>query len=230
MNKNFILALSVIIASASCANAMESKHYLKGNLGYSMSKQKASGYVNNDVGTNANPYAVSKKSRGMVGGMAIGTSVTPNARVELELLASGGNKSKYAAPNSASQTASMKTTSYTGLVNAAYDFKNSTSLTPFVLVGLGYGSSKHKISVAAKSSNASLVARNFNKSKGGFAYQAGLGVSYAVAPKVSLELGYRFVSHGGKGKAITIDSNNMMKANKRSSTSNVIMGGIRIGL
>lgn len=225
--KKIILTFLALALAASTASAMDSKMYLKGNAGAGFSKAKASGKVNANLIAAQSNYAISKAGKGFVGSVAIGSVLGSNVRTDLEVFFDGGNKSKYSAANATTQKGSMKTSSITGLVNAHYDFKNTTNLTPFITIGAGYGSSKYKVSVAQLNAN---PARQFNKSSAGVAFQAGVGVAYSVAHKVNLELGYRYISKGGKTKTITIDTNNTIRANKSSTTSNVIMAGLRIGL
>ncbi len=74
-------------------------------------------------------------------------------------------------------------------VNGLYDINTGTQFTPYVGAGVGF--------VNASLSGARLAGSpigTYNGSDTGFAYQAIAGVSYAVTPRLSLTVDYRYVA------------------------------------
>ena len=222
MNKKIILAAASLAIAASSAMAAEGKYYVKGNLGYGMSKHDLIATKLN----NATPASQSfkKTGKGLIGGLGLGANLGSNVRTDLEFLMDDGLKSKTNA-SASTYGANYKVSSYAFLLNAHYDFKNSSKLTPFVTAGVGYGHNKHKVSIANK---AGSFNKNFTKSGNGFAYQLGLGAAYNLG-KVDLELGYRFIDKGAKKVTITPDAQNSIKTKKSSGQVNAIMAGVRVG-
>lgn len=65
------------------------------------------------------------------------------------------------------------------MANGYYDFKNSTAFTPFLMAGIGLANI-----------NADLDSIDESDDDTVFAYQAGLGVGYALNDRVTLDLKY----------------------------------------
>lgn len=86
------------------------------------------------------------------------------------------------------------------MLNGYYDFKNTTKFTPYVSAGVGVTHIKNKISGEAMywDDNEGDVMLNLNQSDSdtNFTWSVGAGVTYAVTPNVSLDLGYRYVDAG----------------------------------
>ena len=77
-------------------------------------------------------------------------------------------------------------TALSGMANAYYDFETTGKLTPFVMAGLGGA----RLTLDADS--LANEAWSFDESDTVFAYQAGGGVGYAVAPDTDVTLSYRY--------------------------------------
>ncbi len=73
------------------------------------------------------------------------------------------------------------------LVNAYYDFPNSTRFTPFITAGLGFARVEANNLSIPGSSRAS-----FNGDDTVFAGQVGAGVSYALNENLNIDLKYRY--------------------------------------
>ncbi len=87
------------------------------------------------------------------------------------------------------------------MLNLYYDFYNSTRFTPYVTAGVGMAfvdSSFFLSSDADFLSAGHSIDIGLGKSKSltNFAWQVGAGVSVALSPHASLDLGYRFLSLG----------------------------------
>lgn len=84
--------------------------------------------------------------------------------------------------------------------NAYYDFKNSTSFTPYIGAGVGLAFVGAKVSV-----DGHIETPGFSdtwsdslgkKTRTNFAWNVGLGCAYALNDTVSIDLGYRYADFG----------------------------------
>ena len=73
------------------------------------------------------------------------------------------------------------------LVNGYYDFANESAFTPYISAGLGYA----KVEANDLNFVGSGMA-DFSDDDSVFAYQAGLGVGYAVNENVTIDVKYRY--------------------------------------
>jgi opacity protein-like surface antigen len=113
-------------------------------------------------------------------------------------------------------------TAYT--INLRYEFPGVGPLKPYVGVGAGeYYSFLNGIS--------NTVAANFGiyasgtSSQANFVYQGRVGLSYAIAPHVSLLLGYRFF----RGSNLTFNNTAFGTLNPNGATINAFELGAKIG-
>ena len=102
------------------------------------------------------------------------------------------------------------------LLNAYYDFKNSTPFTPFVTAGLG-------------GYHAQLQYHNSNvENDVDFAYQVGAGVNYKVNDTFSVDLKYRYFA-GVDGNAQFAKELLPVTAKVFEVSDHQVMAGLRIG-
>ncbi len=80
-----------------------------------------------------------------------------------------------------------------GLVNGYYDVGTWAGFTPYVGAGLGVAGMRERDTLAM-SDGSSLSAQNHSDTR--FAWAAMAGVSYAVAPHILLDIGYRYLDLG----------------------------------
>ena len=73
-----------------------------------------------------------------------------------------------------------------GMINAVFDIDTKTRWTPFLMAGAGAA----KVAINDAKIGATLIA---DDSDIVFAYQVGAGINYAVAPKVTIGLSYRYI-------------------------------------
>lgn len=100
------------------------------------------------------------------------------------------------------------------LANAFYDFKLPHGFTPYLGGGLGVAFVDIKQGdsiVIVNPVTGQFNTNNNNSSDTVFAYQVGAGITYALAPKVSLDAGYRYFSTSD------INNNNVTKPNMPSN-------------
>ena len=151
------------------------------------------------------------------GALAVGydfsSKLNVPVRLELEYGAYGkSSKSVYNEPLTTKTSVSFQTL----LVNAYYDFKNSTDFTPYVGAGIGLASLKTEGSATLDNgwvfSGTNITGAKACKREAVFAGQVGFGCSYAFNENVSVDLGYRFLMIGdGKVSAFdtTVKSKNL---------------------
>ncbi len=87
------------------------------------------------------------------------------------------------------------------MLNIYYDFHNSTRFTPYITAGAGLAFIDSSFSISADEEVAAIgqsidVGVGLSKFTTNFAWQIGGGVSVALSPHASLDLGYRFLSLG----------------------------------
>jgi len=87
--------------------------------------------------------------------------------------------------------------------NAYWDFHNSSNFTPYIGAGLGMGFIQNKYKLSGSASGtvdnvpvAISLDDSLNETNTVFAWNAGLGCSYAFNENISADLAYRFVGLG----------------------------------
>ncbi|MBI1384983.1 MAG: outer membrane beta-barrel protein [Rhizobiales bacterium] len=118
-------------------------------------------------------------------GIAVGTTVMPNLRAELEYSAGFHDADQIFVSIGGLQVPilgfSGDVTAETILVNLWYDFDLGGGISPYIGGGIGWGSVEFD-------SAAVLTASDDD----GFAYQLGAGVRIAATPSIDVDLGYRY--------------------------------------
>lgn len=165
-----VLMASMLSASAS---AVAGDFYGSIAAGYSLDSKAKAKFIN------GSSFAPTKASKGFAGAVGFGYYFMDEVRADVTFALTPSNSSKK-------NGAKVKIASYTGLVNAYYDFTGA-EIIPYVTAGIGATSRK------VKYSDTSTNKYSF-KNKTGFAYQAGLGAAYDVASGVKVDLGYRYTA------------------------------------
>lgn len=73
------------------------------------------------------------------------------------------------------------------MLNAYYDFANSTDFTPYIGTGIGYGRLK---------ASSQINGHSFSKKNNNFIWNVGVGVAYEISTNIALDVGYRYVDYG----------------------------------
>jgi opacity protein-like surface antigen len=81
-------------------------------------------------------------------------------------------------------------------VNAYFDFHNSTSFTPYIGAGIGVGFINNTYKGFVSGYGVELDLYSKTKMNAVFAWNVGVGCSYAFTENVSVDLAYRFVGLG----------------------------------
>ena len=89
----------------------------------------------------------------------------------------------------------VNTSVWTGMFNVYYDFDTGTKLMPYINAGVGYAHLKTKAHTWGKMGQGPYDI-NFKEDANNFAWNIGLGVSYALTDNLSVDLGYRYTDFG----------------------------------
>ena len=119
---------------------------------------------------------------------ALGLRFSQNLRLEAELSYKNNDITNITVNNNGKFGASGEIESYTGLLNAYYDFDTDSKFKPFLSAGLGIGFHDANIT------NTSGLASNVNSDDFNFMYQVGAGIKYRLQPDLALTGGYRYLN------------------------------------
>ncbi|MBL8594249.1 MAG: porin family protein [Devosia sp.] len=116
---------------------------------------------------------------GFIIGGAIGTTLQPNLRGEVEFsYIQADVDSIFGSP--VPDDVSLTSTGFNLLGNLWYDFSNDSGFTPYVGAGVGYGTVEVSGDLPGEVTASGLL------------YQLGAGVKVDVADNIALDLGYRY--------------------------------------
>ncbi|HGJ5860494.1 MAG TPA: outer membrane protein [Arsenophonus nasoniae] len=96
------------------------------------------------------------------------------------------------------------------MVNAIYDFENSSQFTPYVLAGMGVAQNNRTANISTTDSNGDTKSLSGKKVNYNFAWSIGAGVKYDINSNLALDLSYRYIN---AGKAKTNGETNIDKIN-----------------
>lgn len=171
MNKIIITAAAIaLLATTASAKTAGDAAYVKGSLGYAVGQKIK---VKDEDGS-----ATSKNGKGLIGNIGAGMAFANGLRSDAEFYFDDGVKIK-------SDGAKFKAKTLGLFLNGYFDVKNSSPFTPYVMAGLGWANTQLSLSDGDE--------KQKSKRKNTLAYQAGLGVSYAVSKNVALDVGYRYI-------------------------------------
>jgi opacity protein-like surface antigen len=214
-------SLTTPVAVTAYAQGTPSQLYLRADIGYAWSKDAKIRDVGSAPGSflfcgNAAcsaPGALNDIGDSYVIGAGVGYRVNPNIRTELALAYRGGFDLDQADAGAPPTTFRGKIQNWTAMLNGYYDFEVGGPWKPYVTAGVGVARNKVKTISATNPASATLPALFSNFQLAGdtdtsFAWTLGAGVGYAVAPRLTLELGYRYADLGDlKVPAQTVNFN-----------------------
>ena len=209
MKKISLIAFATAALSASSALAAASGMYVGLNAGYQMVPGKVKAdvytYTNNNVMPANAAKSVNLKGtpKGANIAASFGYMISDEFRTALSFQYNSNQTNTYnkdGTDNSANPKLKISG-SWNVLANFYYDFLNSSSFTPFIGVGLGYGSRTYQVTdIAAKHADNKLAGvgnidpaatkASSKQTKKGFVFGGTLGVAYKVNHNLSLELAY----------------------------------------
>ncbi len=197
MNKTLLLTCCTAAFWAFNATASETTPYMAARLSYSHIRNDVNQWVND---SNYKSIIADKNLSDNVWGgrLAVGAAFAPAIRAEVEytLMDKTHNSGMYSHNiNGFSLPTNYEIESKIQalMVNAYYDFDTGTKLKPYVSAGLGYSHIKEKASVSNQ-----YAKETAKDSKDSLAWSLGIGASYALSEKTTLELGYRYTDYGDK--------------------------------
>ena len=111
------------------------------------------------------------------------------------------------------------------MLNAYYDFKNTSKFTPYVSVGAGVTRVKNTQTLNPQFSEEANL--GLSDTSNSFTWSAGAGVAYKVTENVALDLAYRYVDAGEVEFKNNIDLENAKLKSTADLTSHDYSLGIR---
>lgn len=179
--KKIIIATGILGLLAFAVNASDmSGPYGKIVLGYGHADNYKLTWT-----TSEGKFHKKARGRGFLGAVAFGYAFPDtNWRADLEYYADDGIKGHKGLFDVQNR---VKIKSSIGFLNAYYDFINKGKMTPFIIGGLGWSSTKTEFN----NDYGNKVIRKSN-----FAGQIGIGMAYEVMNNAAFEFGYRFIYKG----------------------------------
>ncbi len=195
MKKILISAAAIaLLATTASAKAAGDAAYVKGSLGYGVGQK-----------FNYKTDLVSpKKGKGLVGNVGAGMAFANGLRSDAEFYFDDGIDSKIKNRAVGGNNSKFKVKTMGLFVNGYFDIKNSSAFTPYVMAGLGWAHNN----TSFKSNGVNLIK---NKKTNSLAYQAGVGVSYAVSKNVALDVGYRYIDKNIKIREIATNKSHRVQ-------------------
>lgn len=232
-----IIAVSLLSLISSMAMASNSGFYVSGKMGTSIVKLSDQKWSDED-----DTIGGGSKTKGVFGGgIALGydlyDATSLPLRTELDITLRGKASSKHNLGTDSwdngngsyyyeSEDGKNDITLNTFMINTYYDFKNQTNFTPYVSVGLGLASIKHKAQyIYTETNSGGSEYDEFSKSKtnSNFAWSLGLGSQYAINDNLSLDLSYRFLD-AGKSEVSYNDDGNTIKSKVKVRSNDIMLG------
>jgi opacity protein-like surface antigen len=115
-------------------------------------------------------------------------------RLRLEIEGRGRDALGFAEADAEQSAAFRATDGWSALVNLWRDIDITEKLSLYAGGGIGGGGYRVALSSAVPAENFTVTG---NAATGGFAWQAGGGVNYALTDRITLDLGYRFFAIDG---------------------------------
>lgn len=231
-----IVAVSLLSFVSSVAMASSNGFYVSGKIGTSIIKLSDQKWSDDEGSVGGG-----SKTKGVFGGgIALGydlyDATSLPLRTELDITLRGKASSKHNLSNeswssggshfTAREDGKNDITLNTFMINTYYDFKNQTNFTPYVSVGLGLASIKHKAHYSfseVNSGGSDYDAFSKSKTNSNFAWSLGLGSQYAINDNLSLDLSYRFLD-AGKSDVSYNDDGDTLKSKVKVRSNDIMFG------
>ena len=213
-----VFALSLMVSGMAIAS--DGGFYVSVKAGGSFLDASKSASTNSTTATGASSKF--KEDTSLAIGGAVGYNWMDSdlpVRTELEYMYRGDFKFRYADSNS---TLTNKIDLHTLMLNAYWDFYNSTSFTPYINGGVGVAWIQEDFSTGTVTDAITAPSSN---TKANFAFNLGAGVGWEMTDSVILDLAYRY-NYYGDGKAVTATgtNNSVQSKVKNISTHDVLLG------
>lgn len=224
MKKSLIAATLAISAFSAMSASANNGFYVSGDIGASivdMHDTKASLSYAGESGTEK----FKNKNKGVFsGGVAAGYNFNDEYKLPVRLefattFRGNAEGSQSYSDGDETLTVKNKVRMDTYMVNAYYDFYNSSDFTPYVTAGIGMSHLKHSLSAHVDDESVGMSKKSNN-----FAWGLGAGVAYAVTSNISIDASYRYVD-GGKVSG-NKDIDGVLVSSKTKASSNDLMVGV----
>ncbi|GDO94853.1 outer membrane protein [Escherichia coli] len=215
------MAMAGMFSAQTLADEGKTGFYVTGKAGASVITQSDQRFAYGE-GNNAAKYKGDNKSDTVFGaGLAVGYDFYPHynvpVRTEVEFYGRGNAMSRYdpmpinrkneqtsdspASREYIREYIQNKLSVNTLMLNAYYDFRNSSAFTPWISAGLGYARVHHKAAEIQMEINSSgavgrYSAEHFSGYENNLAWTLGVGMRYDITPDVALDLSYRYLDAG----------------------------------
>jgi len=210
--------------------AEDSKFYVQLNAGAAFPQSFSEGKTQCQPSFGCSSFSYKERAdTGYAASIALGYRITDAFRLEGEAMYQSSDMNKYFRSFSGpfgnfkeSGTLQGERERIAFLLNAYYDFKNSTPFTPYLTVGLG----GYHMRIKSTDSNPFPSRENDLD----FAWQVGAGLNYKITDIISFDLRYRYFS--GSSAELTLSSPNSLFRNfseLHSVGDHQILAGIRVG-
>lgn len=222
-----VSTLSVVCAYAGTVSANEGV-YVSGKVGTSVvhvSGAKTRFIEEGDV--IASPKVSSNNKGVLAGGIAVGYDFNAQyqfpVRVELDAtFRAKGESNGHVVIEDYSDDMQIKNKvqADTYMLNAYYDFHNSSAFTPYISAGLGMAHVKLKHKAIDSDSDARM-----SGSANNFAWGVGVGTQYAVTENVAIDAGYKYINAGKvSASSYHAEGDFGYKAKAKASTNDFTLG------
>jgi opacity protein-like surface antigen len=166
--------------------------YLRGDASFGP-EDKPKLLLDNDVPT----FSRKGSAFGYGFGAGLGYKLTDGLRIDVT--ADYQDPFHYSATQSCGNSCSLEQRTsvqrWDGLVNGYYDIGTWAGITPYVGAGVGIAGTRERDTLAMNGgAGNTLTAQNTSDTR--FAWAAMAGISYAVAPHILLDIGYRYLDLG----------------------------------
>lgn len=192
MKKIIAATAAAIVLSATAAQAADEGIYARLDSGWSFSRDSGKD-IDDDVGSSA------------IIGAGVGYRFNQHVRADVTLGYRGGYEVDTGFSTSG-VTANFKgdVSALTGMANVYVDVAKMGMFTPYVGGGIGF--SRNKVDDVAVRTNASVNGTLQGDTETSFAWQLSAGVGIEVAPKWTIDVGYRYMDMGEakSGDTITV--------------------------
>ena len=186
MNKKLLTAAllaSVSFAGAASAKESNNSKYVRADVIYG-------GFSKFEVENQKTKNTKTKNGKGFAGSLGFGGVVGNTMRAEAQLYFDDGQGIKGKLKDGFDTDYKVKSVGF--MANGYYDFKNSSSVTPYVMAGLGFMNNEHHVNSKVTKGNTTHILIG-KTSKTSFAGQLGLGAEYKISNTLAVDAGYRFM-------------------------------------
>lgn len=194
MNKKILTAaLLASVAFAGVSSAKENSKYVRADVIYG-------GFSKFDVENQKTTNTKTKKGKGAAGSLGFGGNVSNSVRAEAQLYFDDGQGIKGKLKDGYNTDYKVKSAGL--MANAYYDFKNSSSVTPYVMAGLGFMSNEHHFNSSVTKGNTTYSTRG-RTTETNLAGQLGVGAEYKINNSFALDAGYRLMQKSFEKKSVS---------------------------